>query len=297
MRTPGLLAAALALAGCGSYWDLRKGESLDVGCAGLKNFYPDADGDKWGEPDSIPTQACTADEAAGLTASNDLDCDDDDEGITGRAGAICPTQMVGGLATCVEGLRQGGSEFVGTCGETPLVAFGQAAQDCQAWAGWETPEAVDEGRVGHRGLASLETDFEFNGVTDWIEQQVGSVPTAVWVDLRWSGSVTDGSWAWPDGSAPTLVAPCGGDETLPGDFWPELVPGVGGADDSLEAHLDEVRAALVWNGTAWCRGVPDFVGNAPREAYALCERPSPNLADYEDVPEQTDPGAPPGNGQ
>jgi hypothetical protein len=287
----------MALAGCGSYWDLRKGESLDVGCAGLLNFYPDADGDKWGEPGSIATQSCTADVKAGLTASNDLDCDDSDPGITGKAAAICPQQMVLGLATCVQGTRQGESEFVGTCGETPRVDFDDALQDCQAWAGWETPEAVDAGMVGHRGLAALETEFEYNEISDWLTAQAGTEQVALWVDLRWTGTVSEGAWQWPDGTEPTFVPPCEGAEATPGDFWPDLLPGDGKGDDAVATHLDEVREALVFDGTAWCRGVPTLIGWQPREGYALCERPSPDLVAYEDSPEQTEDDGPPGPGE
>jgi hypothetical protein len=294
VRTLWLVVVA-GVAGCGSYWDLRKGEELAIGCAGLLNFYPDADGDRWGDPGSTPTPACAPDEANGLTASNDLDCDDADPSITGLAGAICPQDMLGGEATCLVGLREGNSEFVGTCGESPQVAFGQASQDCQAWAGWETPEAIEQGRTGHRGLASLETEFEYNEIEDWLTAELGGAPTAVWVDLRWEGTVTTGQWVWPDGSAPTFVPPCGGIEAAPGDFWPELVPGLPESDEALSQHLDEVRQALVFDGTGWCRGVPTAAGLEPRQAHVLCERPSPDLADYQMAPE--DDSGPPGAGE
>jgi hypothetical protein len=293
VRSLGLVAvcAVVGLAGCGSYWDLRKGESLAVGCAGQLNWYPDADGDQWGDPGSTPTPSCVPDEAHGLTASNDLDCDDSDPDITGKAGAICPSQMVDGAATCVAGVRQGGSEYVATCDETPLTEFAQAEQDCAAWAGTETPEAVANGRDGHRGLAALKTEFESNSIQDWLAPRIGGTPTAIWTDLRWSGTLDDGQWQWDDGSLPTYLAPCGGVEPKPADFWPELVPGVPESDAAVEAHLGDVRLALVFDGTGWCRGVPTAAGSAygPRTAYTLCERPSPDLADYESAPDDAGP--------
>ncbi|MEQ1564702.1 MAG: hypothetical protein ABMA64_03605 [Myxococcota bacterium] len=297
MRTVGTLAL-LPLAGCWSYWDLREGEELEIGCAGyLYNWYPDADGDRWGDPGSVPTPSCAPDEANGLTASNDLDCDDNDATITGKTAAICPSQMAGGLASCVRGVRQGQSEYVLTCEDTPMIPFAQGEQDCLAWAGWETPESVELDPEGHHGLASLDTDFEYNTLVAWLDEQVGSIPTAVWVDVRWSGDLQTGGWAWPDGTAPTFVPACGGIEASPADFWPDLVPGLPESDAALTEHLDEVRLALVFDGSGWCRGVPSTIGLEPREAHVLCERPSPNLAQFGDDPIVDDGKGTPGPGQ
>ena len=57
-----LLVSLTTLAGCGSYWDIRKGEELPIGCAGLLNWYHDADGDQWGDPGSAPKADCGPDQ-------------------------------------------------------------------------------------------------------------------------------------------------------------------------------------------------------------------------------------------
>ena len=44
-----VLGGLVSIAGCGSYWDLRPGEVLAIGCADLLNYYLDVDGDGWGE--------------------------------------------------------------------------------------------------------------------------------------------------------------------------------------------------------------------------------------------------------
>lgn len=291
-----LASGILGASGCGSYWDLRSGQQLPIGCAGLLNYYYDADGDGWGEPDSPPTALCGPKAEDRLTASNDLDCDDSDPGVTGRAGAICPDGMafpLGG-STCVLGRLQGQSEYVSTCDASPLVPFGMAAQDCRAWAGWETEGST----AGHRGLASLETENEYVAVVEeWQAGESGGEPVVLWVDLAWEGTLASGEWVWPGGELPTWIPPCGGVEPHPADFWPELVLGIPESDATLTEHLDEVRLALVYDGSSWCRGVPDAAGDAfgPREAHVMCERPRPNLSDYQSVP--TDDGEGPGPGE
>ncbi|MEQ1504444.1 MAG: hypothetical protein ABMB14_19540 [Myxococcota bacterium] len=289
--------AGSTLAGCGSYWDLRKGESIELGCAGQLDYYPDADGDLWGDPGSIPTQSCTPDPENLLTASNALDCDDSDPGITGRAGTICPSEMAGlfGGSPCVDGKQEGNSEFVATCGESPIVGYREARTDCENWAGWDTSQPVGVA-VPNRGLAALETEPEYNALSAWLVEQSAGAPIAVWIDLRWEGSVTAGAWVWPDGTSPTYIPPCGGVEATPGMFYPDLVPGIEEADATLSEELDALRSALVFDGASWCRGIPTAGGPAfsTRGAHALCERPRPDLAEYAEVPAD---GATPGVGQ
>jgi hypothetical protein len=291
-----LLLSSFALSGCGSYWDLRKGEELPIGCAGLLNWYTDADGDQWGDPGSSPTARCGPDQASQLTASNALDCDDDDPGITGQVGALCPTDMFSGAngtgSSCVAGIQSGESEFVATCTGSPLVGFTMAQQDCAAWSGWVTdPAAAAAGTGGQHGLASLQTDFEYDDVVTWLETVAAGQPLAVWGDLQWSGSIetASGAWQWPDngGTAPNWIPPCGGTEVGPVDFWPDLVLGLPETDQAIQESLGEIREALVYDGASWCRGTPDAMGGpfGPREAFALCERPAPALSDFEDVPE------------
>lgn len=301
-----LLVSLLTLAGCGSYWDLRKGEELSIGCAGLLNWYPDADGDHWGDPGSSPTPRCGPDADNQLTASNARDCDDVDPGITGRVGSLCPSQMFSYLneagSSCVAGVQSGDSEFVVTCEGSPLAGSTLARQECEAWAGWVTPEAAEQGTAGQHGLASLQTDFEYADVVAWLETVAAGQPMAVWVDLQWTGAIdtASGSWEWPDngGTAPNWIPPCDGVEIGPVDFWPGLQLGVPESDVTLEESLPDLREALVYDGSSWCRGTPDVAGEpfGPRTALALCERPAPVLTDYEDVPAEEEGGDGPAEG-
>lgn len=278
-----VLAATLVGAGCGSHWDLREGEELAIGCAGLLEWYVDSDGDLWGDPDGTGETACGPDPATLRTASNALDCDAADPAITGRVGSICPSDIgaFAGGSPCVEGHPQGNSEFVATCDGSPLLTPVVARQDCEAWSGWDTTAPVGEA-VMNRGLAALETEPEYVAVTEWLAGMAGSAPLSVWLDLRWVGTLSAGSWQWPDGTSPTYIPACGAAEATPYDFYPDLVPGLTETEATLTEHLAEFRAALVWDGARWCFGVadaasPDF---EPRGALALCERPRPELADF-----------------
>lgn len=298
---PAILPIATAgLAGCVSYWDIRKGEELVIGCAGELLWFPDADGDQWGDPDSTGKPGCTAFEDEGLTANNALDCDPSDPSITGQTGAICPNEIASSLggSECVVGRQQGNSEFVSSCGESPLLPPLAARQECEEWSGWDT--SLDPGAPAlNRGLAALETDAEYNAVIEWLTAAAGGEPRAIWIDLRWSGSVQSGEWQWPDGTLPTYIPPCGGVEIEPGDFYPDLVPGLPESDETLEEHLPDLRAALVYNGNTWCRGIPNLSDDidGPRSAHVLCERPRPILADYAEVPEEDGDATTPGPGQ
>lgn len=295
-RRAAAIAVCIGSAGCGSHWDLRDGEELAIGCAGLLQWYVDSDGDQWGDPGGDGVEACGPDPATLRTASNQLDCAPNDAGITGQVGSICPSDIgaIDGGSPCVIGRQQGNSELVATCGNSPLLTPIVARQDCEAWSGWDTTSPPGSPTF-NRGLASLETEPEYVAVTTWLAEQAGSTPTSVWLDLRWSGTLDGGSWQWADGTSPTYIPSCG-PEAAPADFYPDLVPGLTESDATLTEHLDEVRAALVWDGTAWCRGVPDAMSDAfgPRAALALCERPRPVLGDYADAP---DGGTTPGTGQ
>ncbi len=282
MRTL-LLVPLIAMAGCGSYWDIRAGEDLPIGCANLLNYYLDVDGDGWGQA-GAPTPLCEPDVAEGLTASNDLDCDDDDNQITGQVGSLCPEDLDPEGTSCYAGLLRGDSEFLVTCGSSPTQRYSIAESRCHAWSGQETEEGVP----GHRGLAQLESEVEVFDVVAWLEDLPEVQPGfAVFVDLRWDGDLDSGSWRWPDGSSPDSIAPCGGSEPGVDDFYPALVPGDPNAEPTLEEHKDEVRLALVWDGTSWCRGTPDE-GDAAiydhQSAHYLCERPRPDLSQYEERP-------------
>ncbi|MEZ4234615.1 MAG: hypothetical protein R3F59_00300 [Myxococcota bacterium] len=298
----GIVGLSALGAGCVSYWDLRKGEELPYGCVGELLWYPDADGDKWGDPGTTGKPSCGPVEQENRTASNARDCDDSDGGVTGRVGAICPAQMafLEGGTPCVEGLQVGDSEIIASCGASPQVDAETAASDCVQWSGWDTEQPADAVQPMNRGLAALETEAEYNSVTTWLAE--GGEPRIVWVDLRWSGPVDGGAWTWPDGTAPTWVPACAGGETSPADFFPDLVPGLPESDATLEESVRWVRQALIFDGTAWCRGVPDAVfSEAQQRSYAgaqvLCERPRPVLSDFAVRPDGETEATTPGVGQ
>ncbi|MBX2799818.1 MAG: hypothetical protein KTR31_19220 [Myxococcales bacterium] len=285
---PLILIAVSFAAGCGSYWDLRKGDTLPLGCANLLNYYLDVDGDGWGQQGSLPTPLCEPDPDQGLTASNHLDCDDENPDITGRVGAVCPEDLEDGGAACFDGLVFGDSEFVVTCGDSSVQRYSVAEDRCHAWAGTQT-SSLPEQDEGQRGLATLEADFEqVQVLEDWLESIEDVGPGfAVFVDLRWQGDLQTGGWAWPSGVVPEELPACGGEEPTVADFFPSLIPGDPNAVDTLEAGIEEVRLALILTGNGWCRGTPDDGGDLRydhQQAHYLCERPRPDLAHFEERP-------------
>lgn len=283
MRT-GVLSAVLLTAGCGSYWDIREGEVLDIGCAGRLNYYDDVDGDGWGQVGSEPTALCEPDPQAGLTASNALDCDDTDPDVTGKIGLVCPADLDPAGTPCYSGLVFGDSEFVVTCGESQPQRFTAAQQLCDSWS---TDAAQDDTSV-QRGLATLEAGFERVEVLEaWLESlEEVEAGFSIFVDLRWSGSLETGTWAWPSGAPPDGISPCGGVEPTVADFYPDLVPSDPNAAQTLEEHKGEVRSVLVFDGVGWCRGTPSDggAGYDHQSAHYLCERPRPDLSQHEEQP-------------
>lgn len=273
------LATTVWLTGCGSYWDLREGQKLAISGKRL-NYYIDEDGDGWGRPDSAPTPLDAPDPSKQLTASNALDCDEQDRLVTGRTGALCPTEIGGGSPE-VSGQVVGQSEFVATWGSSPTLHFSEGGFQCEAWAGGPTPDVPE---TAHYGLASLETANEYNSVVDWLAG-LTTGPMSFWVDLVWNGDLEAGQWEWPDGTVPTYVPACGGVEPHPADLYPDLVLGLPEADETLAAHLPHMRLALVYDGTEWCRGVPEAKGGpyGPRDAHVVCERYTPSLRLYEEA--------------
>lgn len=284
-----ILSPSLALlaAGCGSYWDIREGEVLDIGCADLLNYYLDLDGDGWGQAGTEPTALCEPNLQDGLTASNALDCDDEDADITGQVGLVCPAELDPQGTPCYSGLVFGDSEFVVTCGDSSPQRFTAAEQLCDSWATDETTGSVEE--AGHHGLATLEADFERVEVLEsWLEG-LSEVEAgfSIFVDLRWTGELDGGAWAWPSGAAPDGIPPCGGTEPTVADFYPNLIPSDPNAQETLEEHKGEVRSVLVFDGNGWCRGTPSDGGEAydHQTSHYLCERPRPDLTLHEERPE------------
>lgn len=280
----GLVGFAVAgTAGCGSYWDLPKGEELPYGCADQILWFPDDDGDKFGRPDENPIESCEA--PAGAYASNQLDCDDTAFEISGRVGTICPEEIGAGYvldevtdqvtyleapSTCFHAAVSQNVEYLGTCG-TVRLRFTEASSSCQHWAGWPADET--------RGLAWPE--WQNNEVEPVLSQlSSGVTDFALWVDVRWTPGagdpLTDGTWEVPP--APTYAF-CGGTAPTPADFWPDVNFNDPDARAGAEETLPDLRLALVPDGNGWCLGLPP---GSPREAFPLCQRPRPDGGAYQE---------------
>ena len=261
----------LVVAGCGSYWDLRKGESLAVDCESKLNYYVDDDGDGWGEAGTDPQALCSPDPGKKLTASNDRDCDDSLAGITARIGA-CPVDVTAG-------------DFVGTVrGDSEYLAlddsyrYSQGPARCERWSG--SVALPDEDTEADRGLTMLKDNGELTDLLDLLDENGFAGPMFIGVVYNGAG------WEWEDGTAlGGAIAFCGNQAPDPLEFYPNLVQGIGDTA-SVDTLYDQARLALINDG-GWCLGIPgDAAATDDSRAYAglICERPTPNTLDYQDVP-------------
>jgi len=281
----------LILSGCGSSWSIRVGEELEVGCA-LYKFYPDADEDGWGDGSVEPVEACEADDAAGLTARNGRDCDDEDNTITGRVGSICPHELStgDGDSDAYAGVIYD-SEYVIVYGDGDYAEHQQADILCNNWAGNLDGEVQGQ-------LATFASAAELQEVRERIEDLVGTSPFAGFVGLAWDGpSNDDGSWQWVDENADAALIEqdlnwCNGVEPAPLDAYPHLVPGNPDHAAAINEQLSKVRLALVLDEAGdWCLGFPwDAVSETGPlaefytgvEGHFICQRVKQDAADYAD---------------
>ncbi len=274
----------LAGAGCGSAWDLREGATLPTGCNELFNYYLDIDGDGWGVPTKgAPRVQCRPNFETGFTATNPLDCDDLNPDVTGRVGALCPSEIAGPSTSCVDGLVFGDREYAVTCVPVTPQRTTTAQDRCAAWAGSPVGEGAEEpaeGADATRGLADLSAGFERAQVLElWLlPLEEILLDHTMWVDQRWSGTLNDGQWVWGSGAAITDLPWCAG-EVAPADFYPELRVEQPEGREALEARLPELRLSLRRRPEGWCRGVPPIEPPYERlTAHYLCERPRPDPA-------------------
>jgi len=252
-----IISTTLLLAGCGSHWDIRKGDNLGVGCAAI-NFYPDADEDGWGDPGAEPAVMCNADVEAGLTASNARDCDDGDIAITGQVGEVCPDGLVvaDGGAIGHGGVALGESEFAYVFGTTaPVVRHAMATNSCGAWGG------VDDQGADLGSLATFSAIAELDAVLSALD---GALPAGLsyagFVGIGWEGELSSGAWSFVDESGDGLITSdldwCGVEPT-PGDFFPLLNINDPDHAAAIEEQLPELRLALVRQDSgSWCLGLP-----------------------------------------
>jgi len=281
-----VIPCVLVLAGCGSSWTIRVGEEVSVGCP-LYNFYPDADGDGWGDGSVEPVQACEPDNKQGITARNGLDCDETDETITGKVAPLCPGMINDDYA----GVVFEGSEFAIVYGEADAANTSvQAEFLCENWAEVD----ADGRRMG--GLATFDSAAELQDVTDEVESRVGDSVYVGFVGLAWDGtSNEDGSWQWTsedaDGSLiESQLNWCGGTAPAPLDGNGYYVSGNPEHAASANVLIETARLALIYDGAGdWCLGFPQEALEpdaamaeiyASNNAHFICQRQKPVIGDW-----------------
>ncbi len=267
-------AVALALAGsggCGSYWDIRPDDSLQYGCSGVLNWYPDCDRDGFGEFTAQPiavecegnldeqdaaNAGCQAGgpEDAPPLASNRLDCDPQDPQVTANVGS-CPQQIGEGAyldpysgewtqidapSSCYRGLVAGDVEYVATCDPSPQLASAQAITSCRLWGGSlakDVPEEAD----GYVGLARVRTAPP--GMVEWLADLESAGVRALWLDLSYDPSSGDWTYASAQGGDIPIDFPAcdeGRQPTL-ADVWVEINPATLEQDSDDDGVPDRIE--------------------------------------------------------
>lgn len=305
------LPSLVVLAACGSSWQIRKDEVLEIGCP-EKYFYPDADGDGWGDASAEPVASCEPLREQDLTAANGRDCDDGDPTITGRVGAICPEGLLASSSTIsFGGVLFADQEFVFVHGgSTPVASYAMATTSCQEWSG---SDLVDDDWVPRGSLATFNALAELVAVQDELEAQVQAGTFGVfagYVGIGWEGGLQTGAWSWLDDSGDNLINQipwCSG-ALKPADFFPRLNPDDPEHIPALEEAMGALRLALVLpeNGN-WCLGMPRdaipvdirqqldddtadlsdpvvaaFARYTRTEGHFVCERPKPDPSRYQE---------------
>lgn len=244
------------VAGCGSSWDIRKGDKLVYGC-NESFFYPDADLDGWGDPSAEGVLLCSADVEAGLTAANGRDCDDGDPDVTGKIN-LCPDDLAEsgtGNPIAYGGRVVGEVEFAFVHGgDAQVLENRMATAQCELWAG-----EVDGASAG--SLATFASQTEVQQAQDAIDVARPDGPYAGFVGLEWTGDLTVGDWEWIDDSDDGLIDSvfswCNGSPPVPGDFFPELNTADPAHFDAFNDALPHLRLAMVRQESgSWCLGLP-----------------------------------------
>lgn len=274
-RAVALVAVLAPLGGCFSYWDLAADENLEYGCSGKLNWYPDCDRDGFGAPGAgvvvtdcelqlddadIAASGCEAGEGIPL-ASNQLDCDDTDPGVTANVG-ICPQQIGEGQyidpltgflveretpSNCVIGAQAGGVEYVATCFDenearsSVELSAEESSTGCVRWGGsLRNDEAADE-IEGFVGLARLRT--ESDGLTALLDEISATGVRAVWLDLSYD--FAESSWSYQGAgdadNIPQAWLPCPGPEPSLADFVDDVNPNLVNQDSDGDGVPDMVE--------------------------------------------------------
>ncbi|MBA2321338.1 MAG: hypothetical protein H0V89_09295 [Deltaproteobacteria bacterium] len=298
----GLLLVPLlfgVLPGCGSSWTLSEGGVEDL----LKSwFYPDGDGDGWGDPDGAPQQLSGPDQAAGFTSTNNRDCDGDDDQVTGKIGFVCPSSLsfdASGTITSAGVSYPGASEYAITRAEgAELVNVTKATLAC---ASWGTTAEIAEVTPSFGQLATFSSASDLDPLAATVQAD-GAF--AGWVGVKWStDDPDDGDWVWIDDTPANTVQSefdwCGDDEPSPYDFFPYALLNLDDPDIAADIadDLPNVRLALIWEAAEsdWCLGHPSAAVDAQvgwtsgynyDAAHVVCERSWPDPLLYLSQPQE-----------
>jgi hypothetical protein len=273
-----MIVSVLMLAACHS--DYRSRFELPTDCE-RRLFYEDLDGDGWGTG-AEGTLLCEADTERNLTSRNNLDCDDENSGVTGRISSLCPAQF--SVPSAQEPAAYDGSLIAGQeiAVSLPTVDFSHVGTPNPqvtptTWSDGAASACSPTGWGG--ALATFNNLAELNELTTWLDGVVGdSGYYAAWVGFE--AVPGEATWKWSDkavgeGLALNEVGYCD-----PGRH-----------PDPSDARQAGLRLALVKRpGDDWCFGFPsdanpDALGEdefayGERDAHFICERTPPLPADY-----------------
>lgn len=268
--------------GCSS--DYRTQNLLPDDCE-REWYFEDQDGDGWGRADGAAEYLCSADDEGGLTARNNLDCDDGENGaevpeaVTGRTNAICPDELVPGGAAFL-GFDASGSEYVAVFPTLDFSHVGDSTVETTELM-WAEGAASACGANGWGGsLATFMDDSDQTAVTQALDAKVGDNGYAAWIGLV-PNDAEDG-WRWEgmedgEGLDPSGIPRCD----------PQDAPSP--SDVAFDPGL---RLALVKpaGGEDWCLGYPsdanpddlgeDDFAYTDRDANFLCEREPPQASEF-----------------
>jgi hypothetical protein len=256
-------------------------------------FFEDADGDNWGDPNGAFELRCEADPALDLTARNNLDCDDNDDVITGRTRSLCPGELVVGGSDFAAAQAVGGEVVaVLPTDDFSHVEDTSVARTPMVWSDAAGSACGDTGWGGQ--LVSFSNLNDLTDVTQLVEDQMVDVRDdwyAAWIGFV-PTTATAGEWdgVEGDGLSPELIGYC----------QPESEEG-GRRPDPATSDDPSLRMALVKPAgeVDWCLGFPTDANPPPtgevdgqpvwpegtllytdRQAHFICSRPSPSPAAF-----------------
>ncbi|MCB9568044.1 MAG: hypothetical protein H6710_12685 [Myxococcales bacterium] len=146
-------------------------------------WYPDVDGDTYGDPEAASVAAC---EAPPDHVDNDLDCDDDAAGVNPEADELCD----GVDNDCDQAIDEYSPANL-ECGGCTMVAAGRSVYHlCPAPLPWENARALCQGRGGDLVILADPGEDALVG------ELIAGTTTNWWLGL--SDLALEGSFVWVD---------------------------------------------------------------------------------------------------